>query len=187
MRRHCKEGKSEYARRKNEKDEEGRRTWWVMSGLAWAMSLPIFASTPWWSSQFKRLYFSSPFPPLAPAGAECLYVSRHACSRTTIRRRVESLSALVFGAFGAVGIMVGLRGGEPGAGRFREGFGLGCSMGMALGPGLKEGTKVGEATERVDCFLVESRERREGTAGGAVGAEEVEGTGSLMVSVVAEM
>lgn len=138
-----------------------RRTWWVMSGLACAMSLPIFASTPWWSSQFNRLYFSSPLPPRAPGGALCLYVSRHACSRTTINLRVESLSALVFGALGAVGTMVGFKGGDPGAGRLREGFGAGgFSIGMADDPGLDDGTKVGAETDRVDAapFLPASPE-----------------------------
>lgn len=82
-----------------------------------------------------------------------MYVSRHACSRTTIKRRVESLSALVFGALGAAGIMVGFSGGDPGAGRFRETGLLGFSIGMAAGPGLPPvvaGTNEGAETERTD-------------------------------------
>ena len=125
------------------------------------MSRPIFARTPWWSSQLRRLYLSSPFPPRCPAGAECLYVSRQACSSTTISLLVESFSALVLGAFGAAGIMVGFRGGDPGAGRLRETGLLGFSMGIAADPDLAapaavvvEGTKEGAETESDDpCFF----------------------------------
>jgi hypothetical protein len=100
------------------------------------MSRPILANTPWWSSQFKRLYLSSPLPPRNVAGAECLYVSRHACSRTTIKRRVSSRSVFVRGGLGATGMRVGLRGGEEGAARLRD------------SADLAEGTNEGERTER---------------------------------------
>lgn len=140
------------------------RTWCVISGRACAMSRPIFARTPWWSSQLRRLYLSSPFPPRCPAGAECLYVSRQACSSTTISLLVESFSALVLGAFGAAGIMVGFRGGDPGAGRLRETGLLGFSMGIAAEPALApavvvvvEGTNEGAETESDDpCFFAAS-------------------------------
>jgi len=114
-----------------------------MSGLACAISLPIFASTPWWSSQFRRLYFSSPAPlPLRPPvlGAECLYVSRQACSSTTISRLVVSFSAAVRGVLGATGIMVGFSGGEGGAARLRD-------VGPAESSVLDEGTNAGDAPE----------------------------------------
>ena len=94
-----------------------------MSGLAWAMSLPILARTPGWSSQFNRLNFSSLLPPRALlAGVECLYVSRQACSRTTMSRLVSSRSVAVRGGFGATGTRVGFSGGEAGAGRLRDGM-----------------------------------------------------------------
>lgn len=78
-----------------------------------------------------------------------MYVSRQACSRTTMSRRVESLSALVFGALGAVGTRVGFKGGLPGAGRLRDCLGGGFSMGMAFEE--VEGTNEGAETE---SFLV---------------------------------
>lgn len=89
-----------------------------------------------------------------------MYVSRQACSSTTISLRVESFSALVLGAFGAAGIMVGFRGGDPGAGRLRETGLLGFSMGIAAEPDLPvvvEGTNEGAETESDDpCFFAAS-------------------------------
>lgn len=86
------------------------RHWCVMSGRASAMSRPIFASTFWWSSQFRRAYFSpaSLLPRACVAlPLDTLYVSRHACSSTTMSRGVDSFSAVVLGTLGAVGTMVG--------------------------------------------------------------------------------
>ena len=88
------------------------RTWCVMSGRACAISRPILARTPWWSSQLSKEYFSSPpLPFLPPAELElevvCLYVSRHACSSTTMSLRVFSFSWNVLGVFGATGIIDG--------------------------------------------------------------------------------
>jgi hypothetical protein len=69
-------------------------TWCVISGLASAMSLPVLARMPWWSSQFNRVYFTSPspflfLPLLLLPPPDIRYVSRHACSRITYRRRVD--------------------------------------------------------------------------------------------------
>lgn len=86
-------------------------------------------------------------PPLAPAGAECLYVSRQACSSTTISLLVWSFSAFVLGAFGAAGIKVGFRGGLPGAGRLREGF---EDEAAEEACNFAEGTNEGDATDKVD-------------------------------------
>lgn len=41
-------------------------TWWVMSGRASAMSLPVLARMPWWSSQLRRAYLTSPSRPFFP-------------------------------------------------------------------------------------------------------------------------
>lgn len=36
-----------------------RRHWWVISGRASAISRPVLARMPWWSSQLRRAYFAS--------------------------------------------------------------------------------------------------------------------------------
>ena len=87
-------------------------TWWVMSGLASAMSLPVFARMPWWSSQLRSAYFASlpPLPSRPPLPALNLYTSRHALSRTTINRRAFSFWAGVLGVVAGTGIRVGFLG-----------------------------------------------------------------------------
>lgn len=48
--------------------QAARLTWCVMSGRASAMSLPVLAKIPWWSSQLRSAYLASlpPFPSLPP-------------------------------------------------------------------------------------------------------------------------
>lgn len=100
--------------------------------------------------------------------------------------RVESLSALVFGAFGAAGIMVGFRGGDPGAGRFLETGLLGFSIGMAadLAPAAPpdvEGTNDGAETESDDpAFLLAAASPP--LAALACAADEVLATASDMLT-----
>ena len=92
--------------------------------------------------QERVLVLARAFPPRPPVlGAECLYVSRQACSSTTISRRVDSFSAAVRGALGATGIMVGFMGGEGGAARLRD------EEAAAAESVLPEGTNAGEAPE----------------------------------------
>lgn len=86
---------------------------------------------------------------------------------------VESFSALVLGAFGAAGIMVGFSGGEPGAGRLRETGLFGFSIGIAAGPGLPpevvEGTNDGAETDSDDpCFFAAASVELPFTAAAAV-------------------
>ena len=82
------------------------RHWCVMSGRASEISRPILASTFWWSSQFSSAYFSpaSLLPRACVAlPLDALYVSRHACSSTTMRRGCDSFSVCVLGSLGAIG------------------------------------------------------------------------------------
>ena len=61
-----------------------RHTWWVISGRASAMSLPVLARMPWWSSQLRRAYLTSPSRPFFPRPLLLTrYASKHACSRIT--------------------------------------------------------------------------------------------------------
>lgn len=82
----------------------------MISGRASAMSRPILARTRWWSSQLRRAYLSPPsllpLPPPGPLLADpvlTLYVSKHACSSTTMSRGVFSFSVAVLGTLGTCG------------------------------------------------------------------------------------
>lgn len=61
------------------------QTWWVISGRASLMSLPIFRMTPMCSSLLRSEYFASPLRP----PCDDLYVSRLALESTTINRFVS--------------------------------------------------------------------------------------------------
>ena len=87
-------------------------TWCVISGLASAISLPVLARMPWWSSQFNKVYFTSPspflfLPLLLLPPPDIRYVSKHACSRMTYRRRVD-VAIPPRWTWACAGIMAGL-------------------------------------------------------------------------------
>lgn len=87
-----------------------KNTWCVISGRASAMSRPVFAKMPWWSSQFSSAYLTSPSRPflfLPPVLTR--YASRQACSRITKSRRWLDAGPL-FGTWACTGSMWGLAG-----------------------------------------------------------------------------
>lgn len=88
----------------------GWTTWCVMSGRASAMSLPVFARMPWWSSQFRSVYLTSPsLPPFPFAPLVTLYASKQACSSTTNSLRWDDATP-PFGTWACTGSMDGFAG-----------------------------------------------------------------------------
>lgn len=99
-----------------------------MSGLASAISLPVLARMPWWSSQFNKAYLTS--PPFLPRPAVLTrYASKQACSRMT-KSRLCPFATPPLGTCACTGSMCGFAG---------AGMGLPDEAAIAILRALDEG------------------------------------------------